>query len=107
MANPENTAAEVERAEGGKFAPGKSGNPGGRPKGLSEVIELARKHTVTSIAGLASIANDESMPPSARVAAHNSLLERGWGKPVQPTMEQDENGKAIGRQPVIFAVLKG
>ena len=38
-----------------QFAPGQSGNPGGRPKGTAEVRELARKHTEAAIKKLAAI----------------------------------------------------
>jgi hypothetical protein len=34
------------------FAKGKSGNPGGRPKEIKEIQELARKHAPAAIAAL-------------------------------------------------------
>ena len=37
------------------FKPGESGNPGGRPKVVAEVRELARQHTAAAIQTLASI----------------------------------------------------
>ena len=62
------------------FKKGQSGNPGGRPKALREVEELARRHTVDALKTLAAIHNDTKAPPAARVAAANALLDRGWGK---------------------------
>lgn len=72
-------------ARPGTFKPGQSGNPGGRPKGVLDVIELARTHTTAAIATLANIAAATKAPAAARVSAASVLLERGWGKPVQPT----------------------
>ena len=63
------------------WKPGQSGNPGGRPKEVAEVRELARRHTKKAIATLAEIMLDENAPHNARVAATNSLLDRGHGKP--------------------------
>jgi hypothetical protein len=41
---------------------------------------------------LAGIASAKDSPPAARVAAVNSLLDRGWGKAVQPhTGEESGN----------------
>lgn len=69
---------------GRRFGEGQPTNAGGRPKALAEVIELARAHTVDAIKVLHDIATNERAAAVARVSASNSLLERGWGKPVQP-----------------------
>lgn len=76
----------------GKFVKGQSGNPGGKPKALREVEAAAREHTVAAIATLASICNDGKQPGAARVAASNSLLDRGWGKATDRVQNLDENG---------------
>lgn len=67
-----------------KFEKGKSGNPGGRPKEVMDVIQLARKATPMAMKTLTTIADNDDAPPAARVAAANALLDRGWGKPHQP-----------------------
>ena len=70
--------------KGRPFPKGVSGNPGGRPKVLSDVQDLARKRSPDAINTLAAIMDDQKAPPAARVAAANSLLDRGYGKPTQP-----------------------
>ena len=50
---------------------------------------LARAHTAMGIKVLAGIASAEDSPPAARVAAVNALLDRGWGKAIQPHTGED------------------
>ena len=52
-------------------------------KALTDIRSLARGHTETALNVLAGIMNEPSAPHAARVAASNSLLDRGWGKPAQ------------------------
>jgi len=63
-------------------------------KNLTDIRSLARGHTEGALATLASIMHSEEAPPAARVAAANSLLDRGWGKPAQP-LTGDEDGPPI------------
>jgi len=56
----------------------------------TEIRSLARAHTETALATLAGIMRQEDAPPAARVAAANSILDRGWGKPTQPISGDDE-----------------
>ena len=64
-----------------------SPNPGGRPKALHDVQELARQHTEAAINTQAEIMHDQKAPHSARLSAAEALLSRGWGRPMQPMVE--------------------
>ena len=66
------------------FKPGQGGNPGGRPKSLHRLTDLARAHTEAAIGVLVEIMHDETAPPTARAAAANHVLDRAWGKATQP-----------------------
>jgi hypothetical protein len=65
------------------FVKGQSGNPGGRPKAIVEVVELARQNAPDAINTLATICRDKNAPPAARVSAATAILDRGFGKPHQ------------------------
>jgi hypothetical protein len=79
----------TKRVVGRPFQKGQSGNPGGRPKAIAEVIALAREMTTEAMLALKDIAlKGES--EAARVSALNAILDRGWGKPSQDVkMEGD------------------
>lgn len=88
LADPPNlpdNACSVEEAVRdtiGRYAPGQSGNPGGRPRVVGHVRDLAQKHAEDAIATLATIMRQDDAPPSARIAAATALLDRGYGRPV-------------------------
>ena len=71
----------------GGFKAGVSGNPGGRPKAVEEIRELARAHCPDAIAELARLAV-EAKSESARIAAIRELLDRGYGKATQPLADE-------------------
>jgi hypothetical protein len=54
-----------------------------------EIKSLARAHTESAINVLAGVMNEPDAPHAARVAAANSLLDRGWGKAPQAITGED------------------
>ena len=68
-------------------------NTATRSQGAS-LSELARAHTVDALAVLVSVAK-KSYSDSARVAAANAILDRGYGKPRQAHEHTGPNGGPI------------
>jgi hypothetical protein len=80
------SAAQNSSGSAGKvgrpFRPGQSGNPGGRPKGLSRATrELVGEDGMKLVQLWWGIARDETRRDSDRLEASKLLAERGWGKP--------------------------
>ena len=70
---------QKSRLKSGQFAPGQSGNPGGRPKDEHRVAELARSYTVEAINTLVELMRD-GKDERIRGTAAQALLDRGWSK---------------------------
>jgi hypothetical protein len=70
------------RLRGRPFEPGRSGNPGGRPRIAGELRDLARTHAPGAITELGRLAV-KAKSETARIAAIRELLDRAYGKPTQ------------------------
>jgi hypothetical protein len=93
MTQRENTPKQaVARLSDGRWVSGVSPNPGGRPKLVGEIGDLARQYTEVAIETLVSIAKDGKQEAS-RVSAAIALLDRGWGRPTQAVTSED--GQAL------------
>lgn len=77
-------AVKEGRTDSGQFAPGTTGNPGGRPRKTAEVVAVekaAKAYTQEALDTLVECMRCED--PRVRVIAANSILDRGHGKPMQ------------------------
>lgn len=77
----------------GTFQPGKSGNPGGRPKEAPEVKALAREYGHEAIEKLVELMRCDDRRVAA--AACQALLDRGFGKPAQSMELTGADGGAV------------
>ena len=75
-----------------QFKPGKSGNPGGRPKEDCAVRALAREKSTRAVQILAEIM-ENSRSDTARILAANSILDRAVGKPAQEIQHSGKDGE--------------
>jgi hypothetical protein len=66
-----------------QIKPGERRNHNGRSKVDFEVRELARSFGPKAIEALVSIALNPEAKDTDRIFASNSLLDRGYGKPIQ------------------------
>jgi len=80
--------------KGRPFQKGKSGNPGGRPKEITALKELARDHTGLAIETL--VRNCTAKSRMVQVVAANSILDRGFGKASQH-IELDAGDELVRR----------
>ena len=79
------------RTKSGQFAPGTSGNPGGRPKDEARVAELARSYTNEAIETLVDLMRN-GRDERVRGTAAQALLDRGWGKPKVEVINEGGGG---------------
>ncbi len=85
---------------GRPFKKGQSGNPGGRPKVVAEIRQLARERGPEAIAALVKVMT-KGKSEAARVAAANALLDRGWGRPKQSDEAEITHRYVVELPPVL------
>ena len=67
----------------GRFKPGVSGNPNGRPKIPQDIRDACRAASIEAINILLELMRSEDTNAGERIKAANTILNRAWGTPVQ------------------------
>jgi hypothetical protein len=82
-----NAQTPKRRPPASAWRPGQSGNPRGRPKAPFDIAAMCREHAPEAVATLVAALRD----PRHKVAAAEALLNRGFGKPVQPLHSETQS----------------
>lgn len=72
----------------GRWKPGESGNPSGRPKIDPDLVAACRALTLNAVEVLKAVMTDDHATPSSRVSAAEAILDRAWGKAPQSTVNE-------------------
>jgi hypothetical protein len=81
MASVQNNGGTTGGITGRGFRPGRSGNPGGRPKSLAKATRaLVGEDGMKLVELWWSIASDPMRRDADRLEASRLLADRGWGK---------------------------
>lgn len=98
MAKTTRPAENSKLAPRGKpFQPGKTGNPGGRPKKTEEertLEQMCRDKTPDALGVLIQIMEAGEQERN-RMTAAMAIIERGYGKAVQPTTIGNPDGSKM------------
>lgn len=76
------------RTKTGRFKPGSSGNPGGRPKHTPEqrdALEAVKSLAPDAVETMARMLRAKDTPPALKVRIAEIVLDRTYGKPKQNT----------------------
>lgn len=76
------------RTKTGRFKPGNSGNPGGRPKRTPEqrdALEAVKSLAPDAVEAMERLLKAKDTPPALRVRIAEIVLDRAYGKPKQCT----------------------
>ena len=80
----ENKPLSIPRPRGNPaWLPGVSGNPGGRPKGLAELVRAETRDGAEVVEFMLRILRGKRQPMRLRMEAAAWLADRGFGKALQ------------------------
>ena len=98
MSDGQPQSRKVVRDTSGRFL--SSGNPGGRPKNGLDLPAMCRNMTPEVVRKLAELVQDEDH--RVALAACREILDRGFGRPVQP-VQDDTEGTSLSMLHLIAA----
>lgn len=85
---PEQREIRIKRFEkvgkAHRWKPGQSGNPSGKGKSHFDVAKSSRKAGPAVVRFWNAVMNDGKMPIGQRMRASENLMNRGFGKPIEP-----------------------
>jgi hypothetical protein len=84
---------------------GVSGNPGGRPKAVKELLERARKMTPAALDLWESLLEDENADMKVRLEASKLVAAYGLGRPGLVESEEEESKQVARISPSLAARL--
>jgi hypothetical protein len=87
-------ARQISRTAAGRFPPGVSGNPRGRPKTLSGIQQLARDYSQPALEKLVRLMQ-HGKPHAVQLSAAVAIIDRAWGKPVQAVEHAGPEGERL------------
>lgn len=95
--NRQKTDSPKRKAPKTAFKPGESGNPGGRPPKTEEQRTLEAMCRDKSMRAFEVLSEIMEMGENERnkITAALAIIERGHGKPVQPTTVSGPDGSAV------------
>ena len=94
----------MNRSSSGRFKPGISGNPGGRPKHTPEqrdALEAVKSLAPDAVEAMARLLKAKDTPPALQVRIAEIVLDRAYGKPIAGVdflkkQESDDWAQALG-----------
>lgn len=105
---PPGKTPDQGRDERGRWLPGVSGNPSGRPKGLRGLAEEIRRSTADGlelVATFLSIVRDPNQPAALRCAAARELLDRAFGRAPSSDPAPDSDPEALAPEEKFVLLL--
>jgi hypothetical protein len=88
----QNSAPEPSQARGRPFPKGTSGNPGGRPKAVRELLEVARSAVPRALAFATKLLDDTKAEARVRLDAAKFVCAYGLGAPPRLPLEDGDDG---------------
>ena len=91
----ENSTGTALKVVGRPFLAGQSGNPGGRPRGLAELVRQETKDGAELVAFHLRVLRGRKQPLRYRLEAAAWLADRGFGKALQQMEVSGPEGEAL------------